>query len=87
MNRGTSEGNCADHGTKAFHDVLLHDLIDFLRQVLVGVHLASAPNNEFSLALGVLFFDPLVVFSGQLGKVLHDLDGVLLVFHVVLLNE
>lgn len=55
--------------------------------MLARVNLACLPDSHLLLGLGIFFLDPFFVVASQLGKLLHDIDGVLLVLDVVLLNE
>ena len=55
--------------------------------MLRRVELSSAPDDEFLLGLLVLLLNPLRILSSELCKVLHDLDGTLLLCFVVLLGQ
>lgn len=78
-----SKDNSVNHGSEAFHHILVHCVLDVAGQVVLRVHLTDARNIEILQLLLILLLDPLVVVTGEFLVLLQHFNSALLLLLVV----
>ena len=79
-----SKYNGVKHCAKAFHDILIHGVLDIANKMFLGIHFTYTSDIEIFELLFILFLNPLVVIGCEFLEFLHNFDSATLLLFVVL---